>query len=251
MVNKIIVIGSGNSGSGAIFDYLSSQKNNLPFLNGKEFRIIHDPDGLTDLYLNNYINFSINNSASAFERFKKVLDKFEKRTKQKKLKKIFKIFFNKVININYNAYPEFYKNRIYLKKKLNFYFDRIIFKKKIKDLQLINMTIPVKEDKFIKESQVLINNIIKILHKNNKNYKNIIFNQSANFWNIDLSTKFYDNKKIIIVDRDPRSIFWSMKRTEAFSYPGHDVETFIKWYKEIQKRFEQNFVKKKNILQIN
>ena len=29
MLNKIIVIGSGNSGSGAIFDYLSSQ-NNLP-----------------------------------------------------------------------------------------------------------------------------------------------------------------------------------------------------------------------------
>ena len=26
MLNKIIVIGSGNSGSGAIFDYLSSQK---------------------------------------------------------------------------------------------------------------------------------------------------------------------------------------------------------------------------------
>ena len=31
MVNKIIVIGSGNSGSGAIFDYLSSQKNNYLF----------------------------------------------------------------------------------------------------------------------------------------------------------------------------------------------------------------------------
>ena len=53
MLNKIIVIGSGNSGSGAVFDYLSSQKSNLSFLNGKEFRIIHDPDGLTDLYINN------------------------------------------------------------------------------------------------------------------------------------------------------------------------------------------------------
>ena len=62
--------------------------------------------------------------------------------------------------------------------------------------------------------------------------------------NIDLSTKFYDNKKIIIVDRDPRSIFWSMKRTEAFSYPGHDVETFIKWYKEIQKNLKKILKKK-------
>ncbi len=130
MLNKIIVIGSGNSGSGAVFDYLSSQKSNLSFLNGKEFRIIHDPDGLTDLYINNYVNFSINNSASAFERFKKVLDKFEKKNKQKKLRPVFKKFFNKVIKLNYNAYPEFYKNRIYFKKKLNFYVNRVVLKKK-------------------------------------------------------------------------------------------------------------------------
>ena len=110
------------------------------------------------------------------------------------------------------------------------------------------MTIPVDEDQFIKESQILINNIIQIFHKDNKKYKNIIFNQSANYWNIDLSTKFYDNKNNY--SRHPRSIFWSMKRTEAFSYPGHDVETFIKWYKEIQKKFKKNFIKK-NILQIN
>ena len=251
MLNKIIVIGSGNSGSGAVFDYLSSQKSNLSFLNGKEFRIIHDPDGLTDLYINNYVNFSINNSASAFERFKKVLDKFEKKNKQKKLRPIFKKFFNKVIRLNYNAYPEFYKNRIYFKKKLNFYVNRVVFKKKIKELELMNMTLPVEEKKFIKESQILINNIIKIIHKNNIKFKNVIFNQSANYWNINLSTKFFDNKKIIIVDRDPRSIFWSMKRTEAFSYPGHDVNTFIKWYKEIQIKFDKNIKNKNNILQIN
>ena len=248
MLNKIIVIGSGNSGSGAVFDYLSSQKSNLSFLNGKEFRIIHDPDGLTDLYINNYVNFSINNSASAFERFKKVLDKFEKKNKQKKLRPVFKKFFNKVIRLNYNAYPEFYKNRIYFKKKLNFYVNRVVFKKKIKELELMNMTLPVEEKKFIKESQILINNIIKIIHKNNIKFKNVIFNQSANYWNINLSTKFFDNKKIIIVDRDPRSIFWSMKRTEAFSYPGHDVNTFIKWYKEIQIKFDKNIKNKNKIL---
>ena len=42
-----------------------------------------------------------------------------------------------------------------------------------------------------------------------------------------------------------------MKRTEAFSYPGHDVNTFIKWYKEIQIKFDKNIKNKNNILQIN
>ena len=58
MLNKIIILGSGNSGSGAIYDYLAAQKQNLSFLNGKEFRLNHDPDGLSDLYINNYINNS-------------------------------------------------------------------------------------------------------------------------------------------------------------------------------------------------
>ena len=113
------------------------------------------------------------------------------------------------------------------------------------------MTIPVNEKKFLARSIKLINNIIKILYPNLKGYKNIIFNQSANYWNIEETTKFFDKKKIIIVDRDPRSIFWSMKRTEAFSYPGHDVKTFIEWYKEIQNIFEKKFKNKKNILKIN
>ncbi len=251
MLNKIIILGSGNSGSGAIYDYLAAQKQNLSFLNGKEFRLNHDPDGLSDLYINNYINFSINNSASSFERFGKVAKNFARFNKNNKLYLEINNFFKDTIKIRYNAYPEFYKNRIYLEKKLNFYFDRIVLKKRIRDLKLMTMTIPVNEKKFVARSIKLINNIIKILYPNPKGYKNIIFNQSANYWNIEETTKFFDKKKIIIVDRDPRSIFWSMKRTEAFSYPGHDVKTFIEWYKEIQNIFEKKFKNKKNILKIN
>ena len=70
MSKKIIIIGSGNSGSGAVFDYLAGKDKNLALLDGDEFRITHDNDGLNDLYLNNYYNFTINNSASSFERFK-------------------------------------------------------------------------------------------------------------------------------------------------------------------------------------
>ena len=33
--------------------------------------------------------------------------------------------------------------------------------------------------------------------------------------------------------RDPRSVFASMKLRKSLSYPGHDVNIFIKWYKSI------------------
>ena len=35
----------------------------------QEFRIVNDPDGLNDLYLNLYENFSINNAANAVYNF--------------------------------------------------------------------------------------------------------------------------------------------------------------------------------------
>lgn len=252
MIKKIIIVGSGNSGSGAIFDYLAGQKKNLPFLNGNEFRIIQDPDGLYDLYINNYTNFSINNSASSFERFIKTIKTFASKQKSSSLIiEALESFLKQVISINYSGLPEFYRKKLNLNLKINFYLKRIIFKKKINELKIFNMTVPVNEKKFLEEAELFLNNLIKIIHNDFSNYQNIIFNQSGNFWNINDSTQFFGKRKIIIVDRDPRSIYWSFKRTDAFSYPGNDVDVFIEWYKKTQNIFKKNFKKNKFILKIN
>lgn len=252
MPKKIIIIGSGNSGSGAVFDYLCGQKCNLSFLNGKEFRLIHDPDGFNDLYINNYINFSINNSASSYNRFYKLIYKFvSKQKSRKKLITLVNNYLNNITELKYNALPEFYKNKLNFSDKLNFYINRIILKKKINNIDLLQMTLPVAEQKFLSLTKIFINNIIFQIHGDLTKYKNVILNQAGNYWNLDESTKYFDNKKIIVVDRDPRSIYWSMKRTNAFSYPGHDVDIFIKWYKKTQDIFNKNFKKNKNIYTVN
>ena len=51
-----IVLGSGNSGAGAIRDFLMSRKDFQSPFGIQEFRIINDPDGINDLYFNLYIN---------------------------------------------------------------------------------------------------------------------------------------------------------------------------------------------------
>ena len=67
----VVTIGSGNSGGGAVHDYLYNRKDfRSPFF-GNEFRLINDPDGIDSLYKNFYENFSVNNAAIAFERFEK------------------------------------------------------------------------------------------------------------------------------------------------------------------------------------
>ena len=69
----VIVLGSGNSGAGAIYDYLRSRTDfQAPFY-GKEFRIVNDPNGLDQLYHSLYKNFSINGSANSIEEFKKFI----------------------------------------------------------------------------------------------------------------------------------------------------------------------------------
>ena len=46
----VLIVGTGASGSGAIYDFLTkSTKYKNPF-KGQEFRIIDDPDGIINLY---------------------------------------------------------------------------------------------------------------------------------------------------------------------------------------------------------
>ena len=51
-MKSVIVLGSGNSGAGAIKDYLMSRDDFQSPLGDQEFRIINDPDGINDLYIN-------------------------------------------------------------------------------------------------------------------------------------------------------------------------------------------------------
>ena len=61
--------------------------------------------------------------------------------------------------------------------------------------------------------------------------KNVVIEQGGNYWKPITSTKYYGaNRKIILVNRNPKAIFWSMKRRNSLSYPSHDVEIFVNWY---------------------
>ena len=46
------------------------------------------------------------------------------------------------------------------------------------------------------------------------------------------------------MSRDPKAIYWSMKRRNSLSYPGNNVRTFVDWYKNIIKKINKNELKK-------
>ena len=107
------------------------------------------------------------------------------------------------------------------------------------------MVLPVAEKTFIDESKKLVDKVLYSLANNKR--KNIVIDQGANFWKPELSTIFYSNKKIILITRDPRSIFASMKSRKSLSYPGHNVNVFIDWYQSIISRIG-SFKNSKNVL---
>ena len=52
----------------------------------------------------------------------------------------------------------------------------------------------------------------------------------------EIVSKYFDNFKIIIVTRDPRSVYYSMKFRGSYAYPGYNLKKFVKWYDEIFKK---------------
>ena len=254
-MKTVIVLGSGNSGAGAIHDYLLSRDDFQSPSSGKEFRVVNDPDGIDELYNSLYKNFSLNGSANAFKRFKEFIinsynSNYNKKNKlfSKDIIKFSNIFLEQISKIKYNGSPQFYFDKMSKFKKINFYFNRFFLKKNAKDIPLINMILPCSEELFLKYAEEFIFNIYQ-LNPNFDKKKNIVIEQGGNFLNPISSTKYYGkNRKIIFVRRDPKAIFWSIKRRNSLSYPGNDIKKFVKWYKELSNKISN--VDYKNVIQI-
>ena len=90
-----------------------------------------------------------------------------------------------------------------------------------------------------------LKNIFNVNINNSKN-KNIVLDQSTNFWEPEIINKYIENCKIILVTRDPRSIFYSMKSRESFAYPGYNLKIFVDWYKYIMTKRKKINKKFKN-----
>ena len=210
------------------------------------FRLINDPDGLNDLYISLYEKFNINKTALSFLRFKKFIKRLIKSSYNNKNKlyddnliNLTYEFINEIGEIQYNGSPQFYFDQLSKFQKFLFYFKRIILRKEARNINLLNMILPVDEEKFFFNSEIYLNKIFS-LSKDLTKDKNVVVNQGGNFWNPVSSTKFYGkNTYPILVTRDPKGIFWSMKRRNSLSYPGHDVEVFVTWYKKIMERINK------------
>ena len=249
---KVVVISPGLSGAGLISDYLLNRNDFAsPFNLESEFRLLHDPGGIHNLYCGLYENFSVNNSAYFFNEFEKNFSKIKNLSVKKKNKKKYlynSLFFievekylKQISQINYYGLPEFFRLGLNFQNKLKWRILRI--NKTSQEVKFCKMRIPVEKKIFLKNTKIFLNKILYILSEKKKNY---VIDQGGNFWDPIKSTQYFDRRKIILVTRDPRSIFSSMKTRKSLAYPGHNIRIFCEWYKNIMKNY--NTVKESNLL---
>ena len=241
----VITIGTGNSGCGAIHDFLiDNTKYKSPF-KGQEFRMIHDPDGILNLYHNFFKNPSINNSSNAIMRFKNYINnlinlKININNKSIKIydEKILSLsdeYIKNITTLNYNAFPQFVAIQTSFFKKKIFNLKKKFFKSG-DNHSLFKMYLPVKEDVFLKQSKIYLNKIIKIQSANKKlNY--LVLDQALNMLNFTEIFPYFDDVKIILVTRDPRGIYNSMKTRKSAAYPDDSLKVWTEWYGQTMQKF--------------
>lgn len=232
----IIILGIQNSGSGAVHDYLASREDcDSPF-GVNEFKLCLDPLGLHNLYLNFYENFSFLSSSNASYDFLKYTSKLQNhlvyisRGIKKKLYEpnfysLSENFIKRVTKLKYYGRPEFSNFKIGR-------FERFFLKITKKHSSFFPIIIPEKKEIFLSEAKKFINKVVENnLNKKLNQKSKIVVNQSVNIFDPIKSSKYFENRKIIYVTRDPRDMYSSMRFNKSGSSPWKSVDLFIKWYK--------------------
>lgn len=242
---KIIVLGSGYSGSGAVFDYLAGRPDVYDPFNGREFRLIQDPGGITSLHYAVGAGFSINVANAAIHEFVGLCKRMGRSTKSLPpglgYHNIFKDYFEKVnhyidsiTDITYHGIPVSEVAKLSFYKALDVRISRSMYKNRGKKPRKGIMYLPVAENVFLEKTKHFLDSLFD-LKPEIKNKMPVLINQGGSFWKPLSSTQYYGDRHVIVVTRDPRDIYIEMQ-TKGYGYPDGDVTLFCNWYRNVIER---------------
>ncbi len=246
----ICVSGYGRSGSSACIDLLKE----FEFVDGpdKEFRIAKDPHGLLDLELSIVDNWEFirhNTAINDFLEYCSMLGRGESIFKKvgKNFSDILYIDFmkesieyvNRINNFTYFGDTMLHRYRL---NALQSFKQRLNSKLGLSNAALMHFSRPTKE-RFLVET----NRYLRRLFENyaaNKNIHKVVLDQAISPTNIKKTLKYFDNAKLIIVDRDPRDIYANMIDKKMFL--GMDIlndelaHKYIEWHRIVRQQSIQD-----------
>lgn len=234
------------TGSSAITDYVSEFDGVFSMTN-EEFRFIQDPDGIDDLEFHLVENHNRHNAGHALKRYKRLVDFYNGNILGRKYAPY---FHNKWKEISYRyidsltdfTFKGWWMYDLYDKGGF-FYFRKRIANKILHktiwrhdpDRALNTMKSEVTycaapgEKKFVECTQRYIE---ELLTEASNGADTIMVDQIVPPSNLSRYTRYFDNIKVVVVDRDPRDLYLLEKMEwKDGVIPHEDVETFVKWYR--------------------
>lgn len=231
----IIVLGTTYSGSGAVWDYLAGRGDLHDPLCGEEYQLPQVPQGLMNLEAVAGHAFHPASADYALSMFEEIVRRLARpntfwgygKGYSRKLPlfdSAIKSFLDEITTAHLPMHLDWHK---LMQSPQNRLIDRLSAHLRISKTPRMTRLL-VSQGQVVSAAQALHDKVMK----SGARGKSVILNQSGSGWNPIESTKYFRDRKAILVTRDPRDQFADLKkRKKALSVYG-----FVEWYTQMQRR---------------
>ena len=245
----ITCAGFYRTGSSAI-SHMFSEFENVYSFGDFEFRFIQDPDGISDLEYNICENPHRHNTSYAIKRFIKYSKFLNGSFYSKRYSGYFGEDYMKYTMDYVNNITElicktwwhrdqidrgglfYFLDRVY--SHIYYLFDRRKFNTSMLKNELGYYT-SIDKDRFYAETRNYINRLLNLCNKDNKEF--LMLDQLVPPTNIARYLNYFDDLKVIVVERDPRDLYIIENESYAWGImPYKNVKEFCEWYKITRKQ---------------
>lgn len=245
-MKKIACVGYHATGAGVIDDLFREFDNVAQCSYEFEFRILQDPDGISDLEYNLIENPHRLNSGFAVKRFQKYLKRMRyayTRNFGPQWVKASEKYISELVKIEYSGY---WHGDIWLLNPVLQYYHLAcraisrISPKKLKKPAYYNYFprlhtyhVCVDEMDFLKHTQAYLDALCEAINPEEKEF--ILMDQPFSPSNLARYTRYVDDVKTIVVDRDPRDVFIFQQLIKEHTLPS-DVYGFCEVYRDSRNK---------------
>ncbi len=258
----ITCAGFYRTGSSAI-SHLFSEFDSVYSFGDFEFRFIQDPDGISDLEYNICDNPHRHNTSYAIKRFLE----YSRFLNGSFYSRRYSSFFgNKYLELTREYVDEITELQCYSwwhrdqldKGELFYFLDRLyskivsLFDKRKYNVSMLKHEMgyytSIDREAFYGATRKYITNLLQMCNKENKEY--LMLDQLVPPTNIARYINYFDDIKVIVVERDPRDLF--VIENESYRWgimPYKNVKEFCEWYRITRNQAKQ--VENPNVIWIH
>lgn len=253
------------TGSSAVTD-LFSEFSNCSSVGNYEFRFIHDPDGIRDLEYNIVENNNRQNTNNAIKRYLKLakilngglIRKGYKRYMEDSFMKYTLEYINEISELKTEAWWHFDQiDRGPIFNFIDVAYSKVCCKfnpngraSLLKIMHEKAYYSAINKEEFYKYTKKYILNIMNSMNKDNS--KILMVDQLLPPSNVNSYLNYFDDIRVIVVDRDPRDIF--IIENEIYRWgniPYKNVEEYCIWYEITRRHRKTEKYDNKNVMLLN